>query len=58
MQLKRVLECLGLDCGWGMDEVKKMLRVVDLNFDRKVDFGELNLMMMGINNNYSHQLVN
>ena len=53
MELKRVLECLGLDCGWGMDEVEKMLRVVDLNFDGKVDFGEFELMMMGMNN-YSH----
>lgn len=45
VELKRVLECLGLDCGWGMDEIEKMLRVVDLNLDGKVDFGEFELMM-------------
>ncbi|EXC32775.1 putative calcium-binding protein CML43 [Morus notabilis] len=45
VELKRVLECLGLDCGWGMDEIEKMLRVVDLNLDGKVDFGEFEFMM-------------
>lgn len=45
VELKRVLECLGLDCGWDMDEIEKMLRVVDLNLDGKVDFGEFELMM-------------
>lgn len=45
VELKRVFECLGLDCGWDMDELEKMLRVVDLNLDGKVDFGEFELMM-------------
>ncbi|KAL5558779.1 hypothetical protein UlMin_034990 [Ulmus minor] len=44
-ELKRVLKCLGLDNGWEMDEIHKMLRVVDLNLDGKVDFGEFELMM-------------
>ncbi|XP_021912138.1 calmodulin-like protein 3 [Carica papaya] len=48
MELKRVLECLGLmDKGWDMGEIQKMLHVVDLNLDGKVDFGEFELMMMG-----------
>ncbi|XP_059461876.1 probable calcium-binding protein CML43 [Corylus avellana] len=46
VELKRVLDCLGLDGGWEMGEIEKMVRVVDLNFDGKVDFGEFQLMMM------------
>ncbi|KAJ9702216.1 hypothetical protein PVL29_004114 [Vitis rotundifolia] len=45
MELKRVLECLGLDKGWGMEEIEKMVQVVDLNLDGKVDFSEFELMM-------------
>ncbi|KAJ4707657.1 putative Calcium binding protein/cast [Melia azedarach] len=45
-ELKRVLECLGLDKGWDMVEIEKMLKVVDLNLDGRVDFGEFELMMM------------
>lgn len=45
MELKRVLECLGLDKGWGMEEIQKMVQVVDLNLDGKVDFSEFELMM-------------
>ncbi|KAM7263827.1 hypothetical protein ACFE04_001510 [Oxalis oulophora] len=44
-ELKRVLECLGLDHGLDMEEVEKMLKVVDLNFDGKVDFDEFEMMM-------------
>ncbi|KAI9191750.1 hypothetical protein LWI28_012955 [Acer negundo] len=44
-ELKRVLQCLGLDKGWDMPEIQKMLKVVDLNLDGKVDFGEFELMM-------------
>lgn len=44
-ELKRVLECLGLDEGWDMGDVEKMLKVVDLNLDGKVDFCEFELMM-------------
>ncbi|KAJ0030124.1 hypothetical protein Pint_12649 [Pistacia integerrima] len=44
-ELKRVLECLGLDKGWNISEIEKMLKVVDLNLDGKVDFGEFELMM-------------
>lgn len=44
-ELKRVLECLGLDKGWDMGEIEKMLKVVDLNLDGKVDFCEFELMM-------------
>ncbi|KAK7410341.1 hypothetical protein VNO78_01053 [Psophocarpus tetragonolobus] len=46
MELKRVLDCLGLDKGWDMSAVEKMVKVADLNFDGKVDFGEFELMMM------------
>ncbi|TKY74606.1 Calcium-binding protein CML42 [Spatholobus suberectus] len=45
MELKRVLHCLGLDKGWDMNAIEKMVEVVDLNFDGKVDFGEFELMM-------------
>ncbi|KAI4316174.1 hypothetical protein L6164_024180 [Bauhinia variegata] len=45
MELKRVLDCLGLDKGWDMNAIEKMVKVVDLNFDGKVDFGEFELMM-------------
>ncbi|XP_028802281.1 probable calcium-binding protein CML43 [Neltuma alba] len=45
MELKRVLDCLGLDKGWDMSAIEKMVNVVDLNFDGKVDFGEFELMM-------------
>lgn len=44
-ELKRVLECLGLDKGWDMGEIEKMVRVVDLNSDGKVDFVEFESMM-------------
>ncbi|KAL5782865.1 hypothetical protein ACOSP7_007894 [Xanthoceras sorbifolium] len=44
-ELKRVLQCLGLDKGWNVVEIEKMLKVVDLNLDGKVDFGEFQLMM-------------
>ncbi|KAM6544437.1 hypothetical protein CsatB_008884 [Cannabis sativa] len=50
-ELKRVFDCLGLDCGWNMNDIENMLRVADLNFDGKVDFREFELMMMGLNNN-------
>jgi Ca2+-binding EF-hand superfamily protein len=45
VELKRVLDCLGLDSGWDMGEIEKMVRVVDLNFDGRVDFCEFQLMM-------------
>ncbi|KAF7817161.1 putative calcium-binding protein CML43 [Senna tora] len=45
MELKRVLDCLGLDKGWDMNTIEKMVKVADLNFDGKVDFGEFELMM-------------
>ncbi|XP_041019382.1 probable calcium-binding protein CML43 [Juglans microcarpa x Juglans regia] len=45
VELKRVLECLGLDEGLGMDQIEKMVRIVDLNLDGKVDFSEFQLMM-------------
>ena len=45
MELKRVLDCLGLDKGWDMSAIEKMVKVADLNFDGKVDFGEFELMM-------------
>lgn len=45
VELKRVLECLGLDNGWDMAEIEKMVKVVDLNLDGKVDFSEFELMM-------------
>ncbi|XP_068638512.1 calmodulin-like protein 3 [Aristolochia californica] len=44
-EVKRVLECLGLDKGWGMGEFERMVEVADLNFDGKVDFAEFELMM-------------
>ncbi|KAK7283019.1 hypothetical protein RIF29_12215 [Crotalaria pallida] len=47
MELKRVLDCLGLDKGWDINTIEKMVKVVDLNFDGKVDFSEFELMMMG-----------
>ncbi|KAL3747962.1 hypothetical protein ACJRO7_016733 [Eucalyptus globulus] len=45
VELKRVLECLGLDRGWNMRDIEKMVQVVDLNLDGKVDFSEFELMM-------------
>ena len=45
VELKRVLQCLGLDKGWGMEQIQKMLRAADLNFDGMVDFNEFELMM-------------
>ncbi|KAE9609172.1 hypothetical protein Lal_00020620 [Lupinus albus] len=45
MELKRVLDCLGLDKGWDINTIEKMVKVVDLNFDGKVDFSEFELMM-------------
>ncbi|KAJ7966013.1 Calcium-binding protein CML42 [Quillaja saponaria] len=45
VELKRVLDCLGLDKGWDMNQIEKMVKVVDLNLDGKVDFGEFELMM-------------
>ncbi|XP_050365742.1 probable calcium-binding protein CML43 [Argentina anserina] len=45
VELKRVLECLGLDNGWEMAQIEKMVKVVDLNLDGKVDFSEFELMM-------------
>ncbi|XP_065850938.1 calmodulin-like protein 2 [Euphorbia lathyris] len=45
-EVKRVLECLGLDKGWELSEIEKMMRVVDLNLDGMVDFHEFELMMM------------
>ncbi|XP_024168136.1 calmodulin-like protein 7 [Rosa chinensis] len=45
VELKRVLECLGLDNGWDMAQIEKMVKVVDLNLDGKVDFSEFELMM-------------
>ncbi|KAG4195360.1 hypothetical protein ERO13_A06G107200v2 [Gossypium hirsutum] len=45
VELKRVLQCLGLDNGWDMTQIEKMLKVVDLNLDGKVDFSEFELMM-------------
>lgn len=47
MELKRVLDCLGLDKGWDMNAIENMVKVADLNFDGKVDFGEFEFMMMG-----------
>lgn len=47
MELKRVLDCLGLDKGWDMNAIEKMVKVADLNFDGKVDFAEFEFMMMG-----------
>ncbi|XP_030544502.2 calmodulin-like protein 6 [Rhodamnia argentea] len=43
--LKRVLECLGLDGGWNIGDIEKMVQVVDLNLDGKVDLSEFKLMM-------------
>lgn len=45
LELKRVLDCLGLDKGWDMNTIENMVKVVDLNFDGKVDFTEFELMM-------------
>lgn len=45
IELKRVLQCLGLDNGWNMLEIEKTLKIVDLNLDGKVDFNEFELMM-------------
>ncbi|KAK8509398.1 hypothetical protein V6N13_062447 [Hibiscus sabdariffa] len=45
LELKRVLQCLGLGNGWDMAQIEKMLKVVDLNLDGKVDFTEFELMM-------------
>ncbi|XP_038886166.1 calmodulin-like protein 2 [Benincasa hispida] len=45
VELKRVLDCLGLDKGWGIREIEKMVSVVDVNLDGKVDFSEFELMM-------------
>ncbi|WCJ30546.1 Calcium-binding EF-hand family protein [Euphorbia peplus] len=45
-ELKRVLQCLGLDKGWDLNDIEKMMKVVDLNLDGKVDFHEFELMMM------------
>ncbi|KNA22997.1 hypothetical protein SOVF_028870 [Spinacia oleracea] len=44
-EIKRVLVCLGLDNGWDLSEIEKMINVVDLNLDGKVDFHEFELMM-------------
>ncbi|XP_022756261.1 probable calcium-binding protein CML43 [Durio zibethinus] len=44
LELKRVLQCLGLDNGWDMAQIENMLKVVDLNLDGKVDFSELIIM--------------
>ncbi|XWS70611.1 hypothetical protein CRYUN_Cryun03dG0061700 [Craigia yunnanensis] len=46
LELKGVLQCLGLDNGWDMVQIENMLKVVDLNLDGKVDFSEFELMMM------------
>ncbi|XVE97221.1 hypothetical protein REPUB_Repub03eG0002000 [Reevesia pubescens] len=46
LELKRVLQCLGLDNGWDMSQIENMLKVVDSNLDGKVDFNEFQLMMM------------
>ncbi|KAA0065018.1 calmodulin-like protein 7 [Cucumis melo var. makuwa] len=45
IELKRVIDCLGLDKGWGIREIEKMVSVVDVNLDGKVDFSEFELMM-------------
>lgn len=45
VELKRLLECLGLDRGCNMGDIDKMVQVVDLNLDGKVDFSEFELMM-------------
>ncbi|KAI3964413.1 hypothetical protein MKX01_028748 [Papaver californicum] len=45
IEIKRVLECLGLAKGWDMDQFEKMIKAVDLNFDGKVDLSEFELMM-------------
>ncbi|KAI3407315.1 uncharacterized protein J3R85_021110 [Psidium guajava] len=42
---KRVLECLGLDRGWNVGDIEKLVQVVDLNLDGKVDVSESKLMM-------------
>jgi Ca2+-binding EF-hand superfamily protein len=45
MELKRVLDCLGLDKGWDMNTIERMVMVVVLSFCGKVDFGEFELMI-------------
>ncbi|KAF2302779.1 hypothetical protein GH714_008342 [Hevea brasiliensis] len=49
VELKRVLQCLGLDKGWDMSDIEKMLKVVDLNLDGRIDFSEFELMMSQFN---------
>ncbi|XP_074289101.1 putative calcium-binding protein CML45 [Silene latifolia] len=44
-EIKRIFVCLGLDNGWDMIEIEKMIKAVDLNLDGKVDFHEFELMM-------------
>ncbi|XP_057950981.1 calmodulin-like protein 6 [Malania oleifera] len=44
-QLKRVLECLGLDKGWDIGQIEKMVMLADLNLNGKVDFREFETMM-------------
>ncbi|OMO61956.1 Calcium-binding EF-hand [Corchorus capsularis] len=46
VELKRVLQCLGLDHGWDMPQIHTMLNVVDLNLDGKIDFTEFQFMML------------
>jgi hypothetical protein len=45
MELKRMLDCLGLDKGWDMNTIERMVMVVVLSFCGKVDFGEFELMI-------------
>ncbi|KEH35999.1 EF hand calcium-binding family protein [Medicago truncatula] len=45
MELKRVLDCLGLDKGWDMNTIERMVKVVVLSLCGKVDSGEFELMM-------------
>ncbi|KAJ4848438.1 hypothetical protein Tsubulata_025881 [Turnera subulata] len=45
VELKRVLQCLGLDKGWDMSQIQKMLMAADLNLDGKIDFSEFEMMM-------------
>ncbi|XP_058113130.1 uncharacterized protein LOC131256098 [Magnolia sinica] len=45
VEVKRVLECLGLAKGLDMGEFERMVEMADLNFDGKVDFDEFELMM-------------
>ncbi|CAK7354324.1 unnamed protein product [Dovyalis caffra] len=39
IELKTVLQCLGLDKRWDMDQLQKMLKAADLNFNGKIDLG-------------------